>query len=289
MTDGSNEAGPYSTNSFGINCIFFNARSLPGKLFELHELLSTCLYDVILICETWLTDKTTESVILNQSEYFLFREDRRHKLGGGLCALIRNNLKADKLEMDRKFDCMEILVFDLLNLDNKFRFILGYRPPGNTSSTVSKLFKSELDELGKLCAIDASVVVVGDFNFPGIDWSDGVPISDLFSNSCKDVFINFIKQNALCQFVMEPTRYGKNILDLVLCNDRLAIFDLKVTQPFSTSDHDSIIFKLRSSSDSHNHIQNGRMKYNFKLADWDNLAADLSQVDWENLFNCSID
>ena len=88
---------------------------------------------------------------------------------------------------------------------------------------------------------------------------------------------------------MELTRYGKNILDLVLCNDRLAIFDLKVTQPFSTSDHDSIIFKLRSSSDSHNHIQNGRRKYNFKLADWDNLAADLSQVDWENLFNCSID
>ena len=49
------------------------------------------------------------------------------------------------------------------------------------------------------------------------------------------MFINFIKQNALCQFVMEPTRYGKNILDLVLCNDRLAIFDLMVTQPFSTS------------------------------------------------------
>ena len=77
------------------------------------------------------------------------------------------------------------------------------------------------------------------------------------------------------------------IIDLVLSNDVFAIFDVNVTQPFSTSDHDSVEFKLCTPSSVQNY--NSRTNYNFKFARWDDMYSDLNSVNWDDLFNCSID
>ena len=62
-----------------------------------------------------------------------------------------------------------------------------------------------------------------------------------------------------------PTR-DNNILDLVLCNDHFAIFDLSVTAPFDFSDHNAVTYNVLSGKGSVADA-NVQTKYNFKKAD----------------------
>ena len=75
---------------------------------------------------------------------------------------------------------------------------------------------------------------MGDFNIPGILWSDLSKYPARLSS-----FGNFVINNGLHQLVCNPTR-GKNILDLLLNNDNLAIINVAVLTPFSTIYHSSI-------------------------------------------------
>ena len=72
-----------------------------------------------------------------------------------------------------------------------------------------------------------------EFNMPNILF--GQILASIQSTKCT-IFINFVINNDLSQLVYKPTR-GSNILDLVLCNDNLAVLDLECTHLFSTSDH----------------------------------------------------
>ena len=156
--------------------------------------MSGNVYHTILICETWLTDRTVDSMILNQSDYYLFREDCKNRIGGGLCALVTNNLKTVRLDLGPDYSSLEILAFDILNFDVEFRFILAYRSPGSTHAQAVEL-ESDLNYLQNLLAVDASIVLVGDFNLPEIDWSrESIHNLNRASThiNCSDVFLNFV-------------------------------------------------------------------------------------------------
>jgi len=59
----------------------------------------------------------------------------------------------------------------------------------------------------------SNIVIVGDFNFRGIDW-----LTLEGSNYIENAFIETILDNSLSQLVTQPTR-GKNIFDLVLTDN----------------------------------------------------------------------
>jgi hypothetical protein len=85
----------------------------------------------------------------------------------------------------------------------------------------------------------------------------------------------------LHQYVSEPTR-GNNILDLVLCNNPSVISDISVLCPFSTSDHNVVslnICVLPTPSASE------KFYYDFNHADFDNLNAYLSSINWDFEFS----
>ena len=71
-----------------------------------------------------------------------------------------------------------------------------------------------------------SIVIVGDYNLPDIDWT--VPVSN--GNSSHDSFLNTCLQNNLEQLVTEPTR-GINILDLILTNDLVKFINFSICEP----------------------------------------------------------
>jgi len=53
------------------------------------------------------------------------------------------------------------------------RVIVGYRPPSsNTASDAIQSTNRFIECLRSLCNVDASIVLVGDFNFPNINWSN---------------------------------------------------------------------------------------------------------------------
>ena len=59
---------------------------------------------------------------------------------------------------------------------------------------------------------DKKVLIMGDFNYPELDWSDGTKL-DL-----SHPFVECVTSNFLEQYCNEPTR-GKNYLNLVFCSE----------------------------------------------------------------------
>ena len=80
-----------------------------------------------------------------------------------------------------------------------------------------------------------------------------IPIQD----SCEFIFYDCCLNNGLQQLIYVPTYLNSsNTLDLVLTIDPESIFNLQVIQPFSTSDHASVIYDMYfhfSSSNSTEH------------------------------------
>ena len=76
-----------------------NVRSLRNiaHLTEVKELANLHKIDIFTISETWLNSTVTNSEIAIE-DYKIYRLDRLHKRGGGVCAYIKKNLKASVLK-----------------------------------------------------------------------------------------------------------------------------------------------------------------------------------------------
>ena len=106
-----------------------------------------------------------------------------------------------------------MVVVEISNLKyDRIVFLINcYRPPDNYQQFIQQF-------TGFLRYLDFghhySVIVVGDFNFPGIQWIEG---SGFASSGDDSSFANLLMDFYLFQSVEQPTR-GNNILDLVLTN-----------------------------------------------------------------------
>ena len=85
------------------------------------------------------------------------------------------------------------------------------------------------------------LVIIGDFNLPGIDWLDVRATCDSANNT---LLIDIIQDNFLTQLVNETTREC-NILDLVLTTSAEFVRELAVGELFS--DHPCLTFYLSGS------------------------------------------
>ena len=104
--------------------------------------------------------------------------------GGGVCIIVRNaTVKAVRVDIDAKYNEFELVCIDMINSTSPTRIIAGYRPPSSDTAAESiqytKLF---IDCLSSLCNVDSSIVIIGDLNFPSIDWSK----------------LNFVAENERC-------------------------------------------------------------------------------------------
>ena len=99
-----------------------------------------------------------------------------------------------------------------------------YRPPSTDLNCMQELEKS-------LSLIEGNennltVILLGDFNLPNIDWSVSSP-SALCSDSVSTHFCDMTDDNFLHQLIKVSTR-GSNILDLVFVNKPELLTDIKV-------------------------------------------------------------
>ena len=177
---------------------------------------------MVFITESWLSGKISDPMVNLDSKYQIFRHDRSSR-GGGVCALVANDLKCVKLvlsDYDRilleQSQC-ELIHFDLIFPGNKYRIILMYRPPNSSfiNSELSKATKSMIDLLHNIVHPRVTTIVMGDLNLPHIEWSSSMAKDDGVHNLLLDCFLNL----GMSQFVCEPTRFGSsgisNILDII--------------------------------------------------------------------------
>ena len=84
-----------------------------------------------------------------------------------------------------------------------------------------------------------NIIIIGDFNYPSIQWLDGSGFSDISTDSS---FTDVLQEAGLFQLVNSPAR-GQNVLDLLLTTNEYLIDNISVTDDDSScvkSDHKAI-------------------------------------------------
>ena len=92
-------------------------------------------------------------------------------------------------------------------------------PPNSNDHYYNSLFHYLLELENET----SKIIVVGDFNFPDIDWA-----TFCGSSSISNKFCDLLFQLNLSQLVTQPTHNHGNILDLVITSDEDIIQDLTV-------------------------------------------------------------
>ena len=161
---------------------------------------------------------------LQYSNFVLYRSDRPSR-GGGVLIAIHESMHSTLISSPSDLEVVSVR----LGLDNHLVVCCVYVPPDSTVLYVSSL-------VNYLTEIVSKCIIVGDFNFPDIDWS-----SLLGSSSSSNYFCEFIFDCNLTQHVTKPTHEKGNILDLVLTSPLITIDQISVNSS-SLSDHFLIYF-----------------------------------------------
>jgi exonuclease III len=207
-----------------------NVRKLDNKLDELQEITLLNNAKVVCITETWLTMQIPDHIIAMPG-YNLFRKDRTHTVGGGVCMHIRNSIPCKHLE-----ECIEDQVEALWMLLRPHKLsrnitcivaLVIYHTTSNRGPENLMLkdrIQRNLDKLLRKYP-NALVVITGDFN-PN-------------STGLKQTHLTLL--NHLKQLVTFNTRES-NTLDWFLMN-RPKLFTMHQLPKFASSDHFTILAK----------------------------------------------
>jgi Reverse transcriptase (RNA-dependent DNA polymerase)/Endonuclease-reverse transcriptase len=252
-----------------LNCFYTNARSIINKRHELELYVLGEQPDIIGVTETWALENIENSE-LNLDGYTMLRKDRMvgdKSRGGGVLLYIKNSWNANARDDLTDANFPESVWCDLKIGEDKTLVGICYRPPGNNKIQDEALIKM----MGK--ASEEKLLLMGDFNYPELDWSKPESLDD------SHLFLKCVNDNFLIQCVEDSTR-EENILDLVFTSEENMVENLTVGEPFGTSDHQIVRWVFVASKEKFkqkDEIQN----YDYFKADYDQMRNDVRLIDWE--------
>ena len=168
--------------------------------------------------------------------YTLYRKDR-NKYGGGVLVAVRTNLKSF-IVPELSTDC-EIIWVGIKLLGRKTLYLCSYyRPKTADEPSLQKLGES-LERATQIP--NASILLGGDFNFPGWDWETLTLKAGTKCIELHNKFRDMLHDHNMHQLVLEPTRTDKkkgtsNTLDLLITNNPHLVPRVEVIP--GLSDHD---------------------------------------------------
>ena len=84
------------------------------------------------VSETWLHSDFTNSILLNNSDYIIFRKNRPVlKKGRGVCFFVKNSLAVPNVSIPKKFVNVEIIAIDVKLGITNHRIVCVYKPPAS--------------------------------------------------------------------------------------------------------------------------------------------------------------
>jgi len=220
------------------------------------------------VTESWLDSSVTEGMIDTSGSYSLHRNDRLTQQGGGVLCLVSKNWTSYTVPIPEKFKTLDIIAVTILTDIGSVRYITVYRPPEFNKLGLDYIVLL-VECLEYLCDTRDTIVLVGDFNLPHVDWNLlNSPDDDIRSR-----FLQFCVHYGLYQFGNTPTREN-HILDLVLSSDHNIMSDLQVVETFSTSDHSKTEFSLIVGQHD-NYSSSPAVYYDYDNADYDGIVSYL--------------
>ena len=265
--------------------MYTNANSLKNKLSELRLRIDEGKPDVIGITEVWTKDE-----IVLQGYHPAYRYDREEdQKGGGVMLFVKSDLEV--------LDCPELSspniesVWCYVKLSSKEKLLVGvcYRPPASSveyNEGLNLLLKQTPSTRTK------HILVMGDFNYPQIDWDTGSV--DGSEGSSQERFFDAVNDLFWLQCVNFPTRFKEgnepSLLDLVFANEENAIESIVGSDPLGKSDHCVITWKyVYISKRPNRNNQDKPTRRNFKKGNYAQMSDDLSQLDWSILENMGVE
>ncbi|XP_062901339.1 uncharacterized protein LOC134345105 [Mobula hypostoma] len=202
----------------------------------------------------------------------------RGKRGGGVALLVRDTITATERVGNVAGSSFESVWVEVRNRKGAVTLLGGfYRPPGSSRDTEEQIGRQILER----CK-NNRVVIMGDFNFPNIDWH-------LISSKGLDgaEFVKCVQDGFLSQYVDRPTR-GNAILDLVLGNKPGQVTDPSVSEHLGDSDHRCLAFIIIMEKDR---IREDRKIFSCGRANYEAIRLELAGVNWDDVFagKCTMD
>lgn len=119
-----------------------------------------------------------------------------------------------------------------------------YRPPNCLSSSFNEVLKFLKDCIPELNDDSYQICIVGDFNFPMINWDfhSVTPGYTSDTNLSAHAFLNFMAEHFMNQYVRIPTR-GDNILNFFVTNDDQLVTNV-ISDQTDLSDHNLVNISL---------------------------------------------
>jgi len=272
-----NQVRPNKNSSFNLSVI--NFRSIKNKQAELQAFLVTHNVNIIIGTESHLDDSITNSEIF-PNHYQVYRNDR-NTYGGGVCILVDNNIPSNQVIVD---GVCEVVWVQIHNHEHS-SVILGsfYCPPQSPVHIWDDLAHCVSQIRNRFP--DTALLLGGDFNCPGIDWSTGNLTDSYLSGTFRNSLIEFAQEFLLEQIVLKPTR-GDNILDLCFTSHPDRINQCIIVP--GLSDHDAVIVEVLYNLPFSRKPK--KRVYCYNRADWDGLREELIELSshyFERNVNCT--
>jgi len=249
--------------------------------------LDTYRPNLVGISETWFKSNS----IVTVPGYNAHRKDRNDgRRGGGVCLYIENSINSYELN-DAGFNSSKVEQIWAVVYFGLEKYLVGclYRPSDfidmNDIDLVFKQAREYVDVKGY-----KDVLIMGDFNFPAIDWSNGSVYSIRNENGIEHKFSETLKDTFLYQHVNVPTfqmsnEIAINILDLIFTTESGSIcaIDPRFVLGNISKGHLVIFFQFILKNKVSNSALNS-YKFIYKKADYSKISQFISNVDWINLY-----
>ena len=151
----------------GLRVIFTNAQSINNKIDEMRALVAMKKPDILAITETWTNDSIGNSFLEIDGFEIVAREDRRDTeggRGGGILVYTKKELNVSKEECPTNFN-QGVTIRVKCGRDDICIHVIHRSPNSKWEND------SHLNEwIKKMRGVN---VIIGDLNFPDIDWATG--------------------------------------------------------------------------------------------------------------------
>ena len=288
--DGLNSSPNTNVHSFNkpFLCLYTNADSVMNKRQELIALIE--IYNPQIIAITEVKPKNLRFNI-QECEVSIEGYELFHNLndkGRGICLYIKTELKPSVIVFDTDFE--EVILTECFVNNDKLTIGLFYRSPTRYDKNDENVKKRHDENLTNLNALIQSIsdkkpenlLLLGDFNFPQIDWDkETTPLNE---DSDTNKFLKQTKDAFLIQHVLQPTRYREGqkatLDDLVFSNNEKLVNDIEILPPLGKSDHMTLIVDLALIHKPHRNQE----RRNFYKGDYEAMRKDLEGVEWDKEF-----
>ena len=268
-----------------VTCLYTNADTLTNKMDELELFLNNHKkIDVIAINESLPKNSSSDK---NKINFILPGFNCiQNNSGRGVCLFINENLDFVRINQFENYFNPNIFVKISISKDDSFILGVIYRSP--VSNEIDNKGLNELFNSVSNTYQNKKIIIIGDFNYPEIDWlTEGCSTKD---DGIAFKFLNTIQKNYMTQFVKEPTHYRcqqtPTLIDLIFANDPDFVNNLEHFPAFGLSHHSVLKFDINTFISSENPTV---AKFLINKGDYNKMRSFIQNIDWDIEFKSESD